>query len=59
MESPAFSHSSSREKSMWTVPLMDGGMDGCGAPQPTTMTRRRSGVSVRVSLQLNTLTVIR
>lgn len=51
MESPASSRSFSRERSTWTVPLMDGGMDDCGVPQPMTMTRRRSGVSVRVSLQ--------
>lgn len=52
MESPASSHSSSRRRSTQTVPLMDGGMDGYGAPQPTTMTRTKSGVSVRVSVQL-------
>lgn len=49
MESHASSRSSSRGGSTWTVPLMDGTMDGRGAPQPTTMTRTRSGVSVRVS----------
>lgn len=59
MESGASSHSSSRGWSTSTVPLTDGGMDGCGAPQPMTMTRRRSGVSVRVSLPLNTVAIIR
>lgn len=49
MESRASSHSSSRRMSTGTVPLMEGGMDGYGAPQPMTMTWTRNGASVRVS----------
>ena len=54
MESPASSPSSSRGRNTRTAPLMGGGTEDCGVPQPTTMTRRKSGASVRVSLQLNT-----
>lgn len=49
MESLVFSRLSSETKSTRTVPLTDGGMDGCGVPRPTTMTRIRCGGSVRVS----------
>lgn len=52
MESPAYSPSSSRRQSTWSVPLTGGGMDGYGVPRRTTMTRIRSGVSVRVSFKL-------
>lgn len=59
MESPASSHSSFRGRSTQIVPLMDGGMDGCGVPQRTTMVKRKSGVSVRVSLQFRNLTFMK
>lgn len=49
MESRASSRSSSRRMSTGTVPLMEGGMDGYGAPQLMTMTWTRNGASVRVS----------
>lgn len=58
MGSPASSLSSSRGGNTRTVLLMDGGMDGCGVLQHMTMTRRKSGVSVRVSLQFRILTFL-
>lgn len=50
MESPASFHSSSRERSTQTVPLMDVVMEGCGVPRRTTMIKRKSGGSVKVGV---------
>lgn len=48
MENLASSLSSSRRKNTQTVPLMDVGMGGCGAPLHTTIIWIKSGVSVKV-----------
>lgn len=49
MEILAYSLSSSRRKNTQTVPLMDVGTGGCGAPLHTTIIWIKSGVSVKVS----------
>lgn len=57
MENPASSHSSSRRRNTWTVPLMDVGTDGYGVPQHMTIIWIKSGVSVRVSVQFKMIHV--
>lgn len=54
-ENPASSHSSSRRRNTWTVPLMDVGIGGYGAPQHTTIIWIKSGDSVRVSVGFKVL----
>lgn len=49
MENLVSSLSSSRRRNTQTVPLMDVGTGGCGAPQHMTIIWIKSGVSVRVS----------
>lgn len=51
--SPASSPSFSKGRSTQIVPLMGVETGDCGARQPTTMIRRKSGVSVRVSASVS------